>query len=174
LLLLSPRVYWPLFLLLIAWAICAPGCAHRSTRTDTASRIEQKESAFQTAETAESNTQSVATEKKQGRRQTRRWAPDGKLMEEVIEQWGSDGRVQVSADASASRSAARTDFSDVRASSSSTRASSVSWWPPWWLYVIALIVVLVVVGRVVLRRFPSLSVPGIARALVSRFARARR
>ena len=45
---------------------------------------------------------------------------------------------------------------------------------PWWVWLIIAVVILVLVGRVVLRRFPSLSVPSIVRALVSRFARMRR
>jgi hypothetical protein len=118
-------------------ASLALGCAHKYQRTENATRTEENRTTWQTAETAASQTQSVATEKKQGNRQTRRWTPDGKLMEEVIEQWGSDGRVQVDTSASASASATVADFSSVVASSSSsTKADTRAFELPWWLHVI--------------------------------------
>lgn len=130
---------WFFFLWCCGYLLCA-GCSLHSRRHDTAQRTEEKRTTWQTAETAALQTQSVETKKTAGTKQTRRWAPDGKLLEEVIEHWGSDGRVQVSADASASRSAARADFSDVRASSSSskqadTRAGTIS--ILWWVALVA-------------------------------------
>lgn len=108
-------------------------CAHRLQKHQIATRTEETSTTWQTAETAESNTQSVATEKKQGTRQTRRWTPDGKLMEEVIEHWGSDGRVQVASSASASASATGQASKSVAASSSSTtKADTRAGWPSWW------------------------------------------
>lgn len=49
--------------------------------------------------------------------------------------------------------------------------TKAGWWSPWWLL---LLIPIGLVALFVLRRFPSLSVPGIARALASRFVRARR
>jgi hypothetical protein len=119
------------------WLACylLSSCAHRFQKHQTAARTEQETRTFQTAENAASQTQSVSSEKKAGSKRTREFDPKtGILVKDVLEHWGSDGRVQVSASASASQSASGADFSSVVARSSSTRASSTSWWTPWWLW----------------------------------------
>jgi hypothetical protein len=128
---IPPAIRWTLFLFLLT-AFCG-SCAHRYQKHQTAARTEETAHVWQTAETAASQMQSVATEKKQGNRQIRRWTPDGKLMEEVIEHWGSDGRVQVASSASASASATGQVSKSVAASSSSsTKADTRAGWSPWW------------------------------------------
>lgn len=130
---MTPRWQWAVIAYLLLWAFCCAGCAYKLRTTDTANRTEETRNVWQTAETAASQTQSVATEKKQGNRQTRRWTPDGKLMEEVIEHWGSDGRVQVASESSShAASTGHASQSAKASSSSSTKADTQAGWSPWW------------------------------------------
>jgi hypothetical protein len=130
---LTPALRWFVFLWFVGYALCAASCAHRYQKHQTATRTEETRKEWRTEQTAAETTQSVATETKTGSRRTRRWAPDGKLLEEIQEHWGSDGRVQVSASASASQSASGVDFSNVVAgSSTSVQADTRAGWSWWW------------------------------------------
>jgi hypothetical protein len=130
---MRPVVYWPLFLLLLVHVLCA-SCAHRLHKHQTATRTEETARTWQTAENAASQTQSVSSEKKASSRRTREFDPKtGKLVRDVLEQYQSDGRVQVDTLASASASATGADFRSVVASSSSTtKADTRAGWPSWW------------------------------------------
>ncbi len=118
------------------WVACylLSSCAHRFQKHQTATRTEQETRTFQTAENAASQTQSVSSEKKAGSKRTREFDPKtGILVRDVLEQYQSDGRVQVDTLASASASATGADFRSVVASSSSTtKADARTGWPSWW------------------------------------------
>lgn len=135
---MRPRHYWPLFLFVMAWALCS-GCAHRYASQQSANRTDQEHRQSQTEARVEEKTQSVATEKKQGSKRTREFDPKtGTLIRDVLEQYQSDGRLQVDTSASASASATAAVFRSVVASSSSARQADtrVAWWSPWWLLLV--------------------------------------
>jgi hypothetical protein len=135
------------------WLACylLSSCAHRFQKHQTAARTEQETRTFQTAENAASQTQSVSSEKKASSRRTREFDPKtGILVKDVLEQYQSDGRVQVDTLASASASATGADFRSVVASSSSTtKADTRAGWSPWWL----LLLVPLAAGAWALKRY---------------------
>ena len=129
---MTPVIRWALFLFLLT-GFCG-SCSHRYARHETAHRTEETSHQWKTAATTVVEKQSVATEKKQGSRETKRFRPDGTLMEQVNEQWGSDGRLQVNSNASSHAASTGHDFRSVKASSSSTTEAQTKAGLPWWLW----------------------------------------
>ncbi len=146
---MSPTLRWLVVIYLALGAMCS-GCAHRYHRTETAHREETTRSTWEEhAETAVEQKRSEET-KSSVKRVRERFRPDGTLLERLTEQVASDGRVQVDMSASASLSAARTDFSDVKAGSNSTTDARTTAGLPWWLWLVG--AAALVVGAWVLRR----------------------
>lgn len=128
---MTPRWQWIVFAYLVIGAVCS-SCAHRFARSTTAASTEEERTEWQTAAMVVENKQSVAIEKKQGSRETRRFSPDGKLVELVTEQWGSDGRVQVESAVSGSASATGEQQRKKAAKKDTDVDTSVKAGPPWW------------------------------------------